>query len=192
MRIETKQELRHKILQLRGNLSYGAWQTASLAAQKQLISLKQLADAGCVALYMPIRNEVDTKLVLDTCLQKGQRVLLPRVAGKDLLFCNVESLEQLTRGCYDIPEPCTTCQTVPLSTADLVVVPGVAFDLHGHRIGFGQGFYDRCLAGLDKNITLIGLCHDFQIVEQFQAEQHDISMDLLVSEQQIIDLKFDR
>lgn len=180
------------MLQLRSNLSYDVWQTASHAAQKQLVRLKQFSDAGCIALYMPIRNEVDTRLALDTCLQKGQKVLLPRVSGKDLLFCNVENLEQLTKGCYGISEPCTICQIVPLSTADLVVVPGVAFDRQGHRIGFGQGFYDRCLAGVSKKATLVGLCHDFQIVEQIQAEQHDINMDLLVSEHQVIDLKLDR
>lgn len=192
MNLKTKYELRQKMLQLRSNLSYGTWQAISLAAQRHLTSLQQFADAGCIALYMPIRNEVDTRLALDTCLHNGQRVLLPRVTGKDLLFCNVDNPGQLTKGCYGIPEPGISCPPVPLSAADLVVVPGVAFDRQGHRIGFGQGFYDRCLAELDKKITLIGLCHDFQIVGELPTEQHDISMDLLVSEQQVIDLKSDR
>ena len=66
------------------------------------------------------------------------------------------------------------------------MVPGVAFDLYGHRIGFGKGYYDRYLAALQRLPVLVGLCHDFQVCDELPAEGHDVRMDFVVTESRVV------
>jgi 5-formyltetrahydrofolate cyclo-ligase len=73
-----------------------------------------------------------------------------------------------------------------LDEADVVVLPGIAFDLKGHRIGYGKGYYDKTLHRLEGQGRLVGLCYDFQLVEMITGEPHDVKMDLIISEKRIV------
>lgn len=182
-----KSSLRSQLLLQRRALSNEIWQTSSRAAQLNLLSLDEYADAGCVALYAPTHNETDTKMILAAAFKEGKRVLYPAVCGNEMVFRPVKPVDKLQEGAFGISEPCPTGIDHQADEADLIVVPGVAFDVLGHRIGYGKGFYDRFLHNPACRAHLVGLCHDFQLTRgMIKTDPHDIHMGILVSDKRII------
>jgi 5-formyltetrahydrofolate cyclo-ligase len=181
-----KKALRRDLLARRRAMDRAVWQIASEAAQQQLAGLKLFQQAACIALYSPIQQEVDTELLFASARSAGKQVLYPLVCGNNLQFREVNEAGQRASGAFGILEPCSVGEDQNLASADLIVVPGVAFDLQGHRIGFGKGYYDRCLSQLPKHGILVGLCHDFQLLEQIPAERHDIRMQYIITDKRII------
>lgn len=161
-------------------------QQASQQAQANLLQLEEFARANCIALYAPLHQELETALLFESARQAGKKVLYPAVCGTELQFRQVQDPAELIFGTFGISEPCRSCPDHGIADLDLMVIPGVAFDLRGHRIGFGKGYYDRCLAEGRGKTLLVGFCHDFQLVEEVPAEGHDIRMDLLVTESRVI------
>ena len=182
-----KQTLRRQMLARRSALGHADWQLSSREAQIRLMALEEYAAADCVALYMAVRGEVDTRLILEDCIGRGRRVLVPAVCGDRMVFRPALSADQLQPGCFGIPEPCPSGPDHDASTAALIVVPGVAFDLAGHRLGHGRGYYDRFLDHRERKGHLVGLCHEFQIVQEpLPVEGHDIRMEIIVTGERII------
>jgi len=185
-----KRSLRSSMLAQRSSLSAEQWQLNSLRAQERLLGLELFQQARWVALYAPLQNEIDTALLFAAARRAGKRVWYPLVCGKQLAFHEVTALEQLSRGSFGILEPCPVMVGQEQAVPDLIVVPGVAFDLHGHRVGFGKGYYDRYLAELQQLPLLVGLCHDFQLCDQVPAEGHDIRMHCLVTESRTVQVRW--
>jgi len=181
-----KRSLRSSMLARRSSMSREQWQIDSQRAQERLLGLELFQQARRVALYAPLQNEVDTALLFAAAREAGKQVLYPQVCGEQLAFHEVTALEQLNRGSFGILEPCPLSSVQEQATLDLMVVPGVAFDLRGHRVGFGKGYYDRHLAGLHQLPFLVGLCHDFQLCDQVPTEGHDIRMHCLVTESRTV------
>ncbi len=181
-----KSALRRDLLARRRAMDQDVWRTASKAAQQQLADLELFQQANCIALYSPIQQEVDTELLFATARAAGKRVLYPLVCGNNLQFREVTETGQRIEGAFGILEPCRLGEEHSLAAIELIVVPGVAFDLQGHRIGFGKGYYDRCLSQHQKHGILVGLCHDFQLLEQIPAEGHDIRMEYIVTDKRVI------
>jgi 5-formyltetrahydrofolate cyclo-ligase len=182
-----KRSIRSQLLAQRRALSHESWRASSRVAQLNLLSLDEYHQAECVALYAPAHNETDTGLILTAAFQAGKRVLYPAVCGHQMVFRRVERLDELREGAFGILEPCPTGVDHQADEADLIVVPGVAFDLSGHRIGYGKGFYDRFLQHPGCRAHLVGLCHDFQVMESaIKADVHDIPMEIIISDQRII------
>lgn len=143
-----------------------------------------------MALYAPAHNETDTGLILAAAFQAGKRVLYPAVCGHQMVLRRVDRVEALQEGAFGILEPCPTGVDHEADEADLIVVPGVAFDLSGHRIGYGKGFYDRFLQHPGRRAHLVGFCHDFQVTDRtIPADIHDIPMEIIVSDRRIIRIK---
>lgn len=182
-----KRSLRSQSLTERRALSHDSWRASSRAAQLNLLSLDEYVRAECVALYAPAHNETDTGLILAASFQAGKRVLYPAVCGHQMVFRRVERIEELREGAFGILEPCPTGVDHQADEADLIVVPGVVFDLSGHRIGYGKGFYDRFLQHPGCRAHLVGLCHDFQLTDSaIPVDVHDIPMEIIVSDKRII------
>jgi 5-formyltetrahydrofolate cyclo-ligase len=185
-----KRSLRQQLLARRRALSHDQWLAFSKSAQAKLIALEEFERAACIALYAPAHNETDTSGILEAAFAAGKRVLYPAVCGERMVFRQVEGLGSLAEGSFGILEPCPTGIDHHADEPDLIVVPGVAFDLHGHRIGYGKGYYDRFLQHPGRTAHLIGLCHDFQLIDSdIPAEEHDFRMELIVSDQRIIHIK---
>ncbi len=185
-----KRSLRSQLLAQRRALSHDSWYASSCAAQFNLLSLDEYVRAECLALYAPAHNETDTGLILADAFKAGKRVLYPAVCGHQMVFRRVEAVEELREGAFGILEPCPTGVDHHADEADLIVVPGVAFDLSGHRIGYGKGFYDRFLQHPGRKAHLVGLCHDFQLVESHvPADAHDIPMEIVVTDTRIVRIK---
>ncbi len=182
-----KRSLRSQLLSQRRALGHDAWLESSRAAQLNLLSLAEYQNAECVALYAPFQNETDTADILSDAFASGKRVLYPAVCGDQMVFRLVEGLHMLQEGAFGILEPCAIGTDHQANEADLIVVPGVVFDLTGHRIGYGKGFYDRFLHNPERKAHLVGLCHDFQLVDNaIPGEHHDIPMEIIVSNKRII------
>lgn len=184
-----KVAVRSELIARRCELPPDCWRAASTAAQQRLLALEPFRQATVVALYAPIQQEIDTTLLFDAAKAAGKQVLYPQVRDGQLQFRLVTDLHQLVSGAYRIPEPGLAHSLMPFEQVDLIVVPGVAFDLQGHRIGFGKGYYDRCLSQRGRHATLVGICHDFQLIERIPAEGHDISMQYIVTEHRLITIE---
>ena len=128
--------------------------------------------------YLPYNQEVRTVPMLRRALEEGKRVAVPKVYGDDMKFIYLDDLSQVAKGYAGIPEPVADGPVAQDETA-LVLMPGLAFDRAGHRIGYGGGFYDKFLAREPHHPTL-ALCYDFQVQEALQTEEFDIPVDTVI------------
>ncbi len=182
-----KKPIRAALLAQRKHLSLDTCLHLSLDAQQRFLQLPEFAAAGVLALYSPIRNEVFTEEVFHQARGLGKRVVYPRVQGDAMAFFEVADHDELQPGNFGVLEPGGD-QPVPIEELDLLLVPGVAFDLAGHRLGYGKGFYDRLLHRRALHCRLVGFCFEFQLLPVLPAEPHDVRMDLLVTEQRTLRL----
>lgn len=128
--------------------------------------------------YLPYNQEVRTVPMLRRALEEGKRVAVPKVHGDDMKFIYLDDLSQVAKGYAGIPEPVADGPVAQDETA-LVLMPGLAFDRAGHRIGYGGGFYDKFLAREPHHPT-VALCYDFQVMDRLETEEFDIPVDLVI------------
>ena len=181
-----KYAIRTALLRQRAKLPQARQQQLGGEAQARLLELDAFRSAEVVALYSPIRNEVPTALLLHQALALGKTVCYPCVAGSDLHFFQVESEAEMQVGCFGICEPDRNGREIGPERIGLMLIPGVAFDRRGHRLGYGRGYFDRLLEGGRFGGLRIGFGYDFQLVERLPVEPHDQILDLLVTEKQVL------
>ncbi len=128
--------------------------------------------------YLPYNQEVRTVPMLQRALQEGKRVAVPKVYGDEMRFIYLDDLSAVEKGYAGIPEPVADGPVADDPTA-LVLMPGLAFDHQGHRIGYGGGFYDKFLAQ-EPNHPTLALCYDFQMMEHLDTEEFDIPVDCVL------------
>lgn len=180
---ESKAKLRKKLLDLRALIGNDMAEMASQSTWSLLQKNSDFKKSGVVAAFASIRGEIDTYPILEGVLAFGKKLALPHVS-KDktqLRFYEVKDLNALTPGEFGIlcPEP---VHAVAMDKIDLILVPGLAFDLKGYRLGFGKGYYDRALPNLRPNALSVGLCYSFQLVDSVPAGTHDIPVKALLHE----------
>ncbi|HZV80665.1 MAG TPA: 5-formyltetrahydrofolate cyclo-ligase [Geobacteraceae bacterium] len=181
-----KSALRTRMLVARNHLSEEEQLSAAILVQASLTGLPEYAAAGSVALYAAFRSEVPTIGIIRQSLSEGKEVLLPAVEKSGLVFRRISSDADLIPGKYGIPEPSAGCKPSAVDSIDLFVIPGVAFDLQGHRVGYGRGYYDRALHRFESGGKLIGICYDFQLVDEIAGEPHDVIMDMVITERRAV------
>ena len=128
--------------------------------------------------YLPYNQEVRTVPMLEQALKDGKRVAVPKVYGDEMKFLYLDALTQVSKGYAGIPEPIADGPVADDETA-LVLMPGLAFDPQGHRIGYGGGFYDKFLAA-EPNHPTLALCYEFQMLPELHTEEHDIPVDTVL------------
>ena len=134
--------------------------------------------ASAIYGYLPYNQEVRTVPMLEQALRDGKRVAVPKVYGDEMRFIWLTDLTQVEKGYSGIPEPVADGPVADDKTA-LVLMPGLAFDPQGHRIGYGGGFYDKFLA-LEPEHPTVALCYDFQMLEKLETEEFDVPVDLVL------------
>ena len=159
---------------------------AGIVIQRTLIVSVAFARARVIALYAAINNEVPTDEVFRVAREQGKEVLFPAVAGDTLVFRRVADVSDLSQGAFGIQEPLSGCPLRIPEDADLIVVPAVAFSRDGHRIGYGRGYYDRALHRLEGSGRLVGFCYEFQLVDAIVGAPHDVRMDTIITEGQVL------
>ena len=128
--------------------------------------------------YLPYNQEVRTVPMLEQALKDGKRVAVPKVYGDEMKFLYLDDLTKVSKGYAGIPEPIADEPVADDKTA-LVLMPGLAFDPQGHRIGYGGGFYDKFLAA-EPNHPTLALCYEFQMLPVLDTEEHDIPVDTVL------------
>lgn len=128
--------------------------------------------------YLPYNQEVRTVPMLEQALKDGKRVAVPKVYDDEMKFLYLDDLTKVEKGYAGIPEPIADEPVADDETA-LVLMPGLAFDPQGHRIGYGGGFYDRFLAA-EPNHPTLALCYEFQMLPELHTEEHDIPVDTVL------------
>lgn len=184
-----KRKLRQVMLDRRRTLSTEERRDSGHLIQKAFVALPEFAKSRVVALYSSIGGEVETAEVLEAALKDRKTVIFPVVCGDHLRFIKVSDPVEMVKGAFGITEPCLTGETYLPGSADLIVIPGVAFDRAGKRIGFGKGYYDRALHHLEGCGKLIGFCYDFQLVDEIVSEPHDVAVDIIITEKRVLDLR---
>jgi 5-formyltetrahydrofolate cyclo-ligase len=146
------------------------------------ISNVVLPPAAIVAGYHPVRAEMDVMPLLSALLARGQTIALPVIEerNKPLLFRTWDENTRLKEGHFTIPEPDAAFSRVVMP--DVLIVPMLAFDADGNRLGYGAGHYDRTLAVMKKKPLLIGVAYAFSQAEAVPADPHDIKMDIIVTD----------
>lgn len=176
-----KKPVRKSMLAKRAALSEEGVIEKSRAAAGNLFSLEEFKKAETVAFYLRKGNEIETRWMIEQAIKQGKKILVP-VTNESMEMVEFESFESLVPGKYEIPEPKEKRKYG--KHPDLVVVPGVAFGLCMHRIGYGKGYYD-CYLRFSPALR-VGLCYDFQVLESLPSHEDDERMDIIVTEKRII------
>jgi 5-formyltetrahydrofolate cyclo-ligase len=177
-----KAAIRKQVRQALGALSAEERRLGSLSIGSQIRESEVWRKAGNVLMFSPLPDEPDIWPLAELALTQGKLLALPRfIAGEDRYeAARVESLEEdLTTGAFGVREPLARCPSVPLKPLDLLLVPGVAFEAGGRRLGRGKGYYDRLLAGTGG--CKLGVAFDCQVVEMLPLEPHDVVLNCIVT-----------
>ena len=170
-----KKELRKEIIYLRDNLEDRY--NKSMIIKNKIMNLDIYKNSKVIALYSSMKSEVDTKELIKESLELGKKVLLPRILNKNkMIFIEINNDTNYERNTFGVLEPIG----IEEKNIDLMIIPGVAFDKDNNRLGYGRGYYDKYLK--DKNIYKIGICFHEQLVDNIEVEEHDIKMDLIITD----------
>ncbi len=170
-----KKTLRNTIRAQKRAMTEAQIQAASQKLTALFLATDAYRQAKTIYGYLPYNQEVRTVPLLQQALQDGKQVAVPKVYGEEMRFILLTDLAQVDTGYAGIPEPIADGPVAKDPTA-LVLMPGLAFDREGHRIGYGGGFYDRFLAQ-EPNHPTIALCYGFQLLPEIPAEEFDIPVD---------------
>lgn len=170
-----KKELRRQIREQKRAMTPEEIESASQKLKEFFLETEQYRVAKTVYGYLPYNQEVRTVPILEQALADGKRVAVPKVYGDEMRFIYLNDLTRVAVSDFGIPEPVEDGPVADDPTA-LVLMPGLAFDKEGHRIGYGGGFYDKFLAEEPEHPT-IALCYTFQVVNELPTEEFDIPVD---------------
>lgn len=171
-----KKELRNFVRQQKETFrsQFPVW---SQAICREVASMPWWQSARTVLLYHALPDEPDLQLLLDEAVSQGKQVLLPVVVGDDLVLRHYKGRDTLREGAFHILEPTgDDFPTERYGEMDLALIPGMAFDREGHRLGRGRGYYDRLLPRIPQAYKL-GVCFPFQLLPAIPSEPHDIAVD---------------
>jgi len=182
-----KSSIRKEVSFRRDGLSKEERKAKSENIARRLLELPEFINAQAILFYASFRSEVDTIELLKNSIGNKKRVVLPKVdmRSMSLMLYEIYSMEDLKPGCLGILEPLASRgRAVNTGDIDFMIIPGVAFDEHCNRLGYGKGFYDRLLAV--KKSPAVALAYEEQVVENIPADVHDIKMDKIITDKRII------
>jgi 5-formyltetrahydrofolate cyclo-ligase len=165
--------------------------TDSIRERKDALRKQAHAEADTVMFYIDVRSEVRTRNDLELALQSGKTIIVPWCnADGELELFRLSSMDELELGMYRILEPKVELRGLPekqvdVQELDLIMVPGVAFDRRGARMGHGKGYYDKLLQHARLNTPLVALAFECQLFEEIPVAEHDIFMDRIITEDHV-------
>ncbi len=183
----SKDILRKDILNIRDSMDPVLRRSKDERIRMKILRLREFIDSKGVMLFASFRSEVNTMRLMEDILFFKKRLFLPKVdpAKKVLKVYEVTSLDSLKPGHMGIPEPSIICRVADIHDIDLIIAPGVVFDRRGGRIGYGRGYYDKLLRGFKNRILIIGIAYDEQVIDVVPMEEHDIYMDIIVTDREV-------
>ena len=173
-----KKELRRQIRDQKRAMTEEQIVAASERLGELFLNCEQYKAAKTIYGYLPYNQEVRTTPMLEQALKDGKKVAVPKCYGDQMEFIYLEDLTKVEKGYANIPEPIEDGPVADDVTA-LVLMPGMAFDAEGHRLGYGGGFYDKFLER-EPNHPTLALCYEFQMLPHLETEAHDIPVDYVL------------
>jgi len=190
---EEKKIIRNKILEVRKAADAGFIHEMSQKIARKITALEAFKKSGIIMAYMDFRNEVATMDLIKFCITHNKKVALPRIECsetglKDIFAYEINDvLSDTEPGFYGIMDPVRKAENlVSPDKIDIVLVPGVAFSEDRYRIGYGAGYYDRFLKKVRADCIKVGMAFEFQVLEKIPAEEHDVPLDIIITERRII------
>lgn len=182
-----KDVLRECLIARRRELTSVGKKSSDTAIQQKLFGRVEWKKAKTVCVYVSIAEEVDTSKLIKSLLDTKKCVVVPKVLKEESLgLFHINSYEDLALGRFGVLEPKVHCKGVDKKLVELFVVPGIAFDRKGNRLGWGKGYYDRLLQNI--RVPKIALSYSFQLVDEIPYETHDIRMTSIITEKEAIDI----
>ncbi len=180
--MKTKKEIRQFVREVKKTYTAEELDIKSEIIIQQVIALPIWQSAHSVLLYNALPDEVRTLKLIEAALRVGKQIFLPVVEGERLQLRRYNAATHVKKepvfGIYEpVGENYPVCQ---YANIDLAVVPGMAFDSRGNRLGRGKGYYDKLIPQLD--VYTVGICFDFQYMDEIPSSSHDIPMDVVVTE----------
>lgn len=170
-----KTALREQMRQKKRAMTTQQIEEKSRLLGQMLLDTEEYRKAKTLYGYLPYNQEVRTVPILEQALRDGKRIAVPKVYGNEMRFVYITDFSRVEKSGFGIPEPIDDAPVARDKTA-LVLMPGLAFDAQGHRIGYGGGFYDRFLAKEPGHPT-VALCYDFQMLPKLETEEFDVPVD---------------
>ena len=179
-----KNQIKESLLEKRDSLSKQDIIEKSKKIEEKLFNTEQYKKSRTIMFFVSFSSEVNTHDMIKKTLG-NKNVVIPKVIQHEIEPSVIIDFDNLvSSGKFGILEPIEVMK-IAYKNIDLVLVPGVAFDKEGHRIGYGFGYYDKFLKKVPKAVK-IGLCYDFQVVDKIPKEEHDVPVDYIVTEERII------
>lgn len=189
----SKPALRKRLLVRRDRIAPKEQARAAGHINRRILALPEYRRARWVGLYCAFRSEVATAALLRRALRQGKRVAVPVTIwrSRSLVFSEVRDPEKdLVPGIQGIPEPRPDAlRPIAVEALDLLIVPGVGFDLSGRRLGYGMGFYDRLFHRLPGHVHRVALAFERQVVPVLPAGKQDLPVDVIVTEERVLRVK---
>lgn len=182
-KMNTKEYIRSWVkekLKLQSNARHQAQQRIAYT----VLSLPEVQIAHTLCVYLSKQDEVDTEEIVTHLLSVHKRVVVPKIAEDSLTLHEIKPHDTLTINHYGIPEPTDRRSVIDPHTVDMYIVPGLAFDRNGNRLGRGKGYYDRLLQNIQ--VPIVGLAFSCQIMQVIPHESHDKQVSILITEDEII------
>lgn len=184
-----KKELRRNMLNIRNSMAVEEVNDKSRIIFQRLINFWQYKEAKKILSYLNFGTEVITKDIIDYSVAHKKEISIPLCIKetKEMVACSFSTWQDLSKGTYGILEPNKeSLKIIDRTTIDLILVPGAAFDIHGNRIGYGAGYYDRFLNRINKNTCTIALAFSLQLVSKIPRGIYDVPLDYIITEDGII------
>ena len=182
---EKKKSIRQELLKKLRSQDKEQRRLKSEKIREKLYAHEKFKTADTVMFYIAEDIEVDTEQMIRDSLKSGKKIAVPiTIVSQNKLIASllIDFDKELSKGPYGILQPKSDfVRPVALKKIDLIIVPGVAFDSRGHRLGHGTGYYDRFLSKITENVLTIGLAFDFQLVDNIPTSSHDIAVKELIS-----------
>lgn len=188
MELQGKKDIRKKIIDYRDSIDLSLRKQWDESIFNKLTNCELYKKAHTIFSFVSFKSEVDTHNIIKHAIKKGKTICVPKIESKQkgIEIFKVRDFTQLKKGYFDILEPDETCPAAVSGEIDLILMPGVAFDRQGGRIGYGAGFYDRFLSDMKKRADKIALAYDFQLLNSVPMDEHDVRIDGIITEKEFI------
>jgi len=185
----TKAQLRKRLRSARQDLTPQQRRDAARGCLEQLSGLHYWQQSQRIAIYLSMNEELDTSPIVDLAQSQGKSLFLPVISNKTMQFAKWERDQPLESGPFGIKQPLPPANSCKPNALDLILLPLVAFDRAGNRLGMGAGYYDRYLADIGQQPGqpfLMGIAHSVQEVEELPVDPWDVALDGVITEQEVV------
>jgi 5-formyltetrahydrofolate cyclo-ligase len=183
-----KNKIRKDIIEKRDSVDLKKKRSFDQIIIKKLKETAEYIKSKNIFIYVGFGSEIDTAKYIEEFLKEGKKVFVPRtnIAIKTMEAVEITSLKELERNKFGILEPNKDMEAIDKKELELIIMPGVAFDIKRGRVGYGGGYYDKYMEDIDVSIPKIVLAYELQIIDRVPREEHDILPDSIITEKRTI------